>query len=547
MPQSQTIRRPATEAAVLSGSWKLSNDSGEDVVIISVDNSETGKQLYEQPLKQVKTAEGQQVIKAGQTDVLSPDDLFTDTYGFSSIIVARAADLFPVKIIEMKPDTDSQIYAPATVSEEDLQNMKLAEKFRKLLSAFPASDLAQGYAAALADDDITKVDAFLKSTQEYRKLTLDMVVAIDTYYAVFPFVWAAYTAERTYFLYASDDTTVQHMGAVTMTNECPVPLGIDKAIPGFTSTYGKSDQYQTLYYADGQFVNDAESAAPAICLQGLFVLKSQLTNTETDNIVISVLTGTVNGQSVLGYPQEEVVLLQQEISAQDNTEKKSELSILIHPDDTTGWIRLLSIVLGGAVALALTGYGIKKLVDTFRNSGKKPEPAEKSKTVEEFRTRMQAVYDKTGIRKRLPNDLSESWKEIKNQTRDVILGNNKNTLQDIVSRQSDYFNQLLEFGDNTKLRDIERSIGDLYDDLLFTPKDRIPEIMERFMHDVNINTKGLNDRASSVRSKASTKEREAMDASKDAIEQATARVEESERTRENLENDEYPEDIRVEL
>lgn len=65
------------------------------------------------------------------------------------------------------------------------------------------------------------------------------------------------------------------------------------------------------------------------------------------------------------------------------------------------------------------------------------------------------------------------------------------------------------------------------------------------MTDAGTITRQLNECAQDVRSKAKRQEREAMDRSKESIGEATTRVKESERSRQELEEDEIPE-IRVE-
>lgn len=158
-------------------SRSIVNDCGTGIVIISVRNDQSDALLYEQSMQQLITTDGKKVISREAKRTVSFD-------GKSNVlIVAKAGNLFPVKILY--PET--QTAASVNVSAAGVNNMQPAEKFNRTITAFPSSSLPQDYATALYDDDLTPVEAFFKASKEYKSLTLDMVIAVDTYYKVYPF------------------------------------------------------------------------------------------------------------------------------------------------------------------------------------------------------------------------------------------------------------------------------------------------------------------------------------------------------------------------
>lgn len=517
-------------------SWSITNTTDADVVVInaSTEDDQSVEQFYERSLKILETANGQKLIKAGSTENINLEE------AVYNIILARADNLFPVKAATVALDSDTQTYAPVTVTTADAERMKLAAKFQQILTAFSTSSLASDFATALADSDATKAAAFFNATDDYKTLTVDDVVAVQTYYAVYPFVWAYYGGEKNYGLHSTDGVTNKYAGYIALINESTVLLNGDKSIPGFTATYVNGATSTPLYYSAGQFVDDAASASPGICLQGLFVLKSSLTKSDDDQAIVAVLIGVINGESVLGYDEEQTV--QNDGQLRDVL---SSLDILLHPDDTEGWLELAGIVLA-----TLLGFGVLcKGLYTAIKWASTTTPL----TPEEIRDRIREVTQrnldrikdlgiKDSAKLKVPEDVAASLDDVKRRGNDLLLKENKTKMQDIVNQQSDMLQRLAEYSSTPALQLAGDTVESVYETLLNTSSWDLGDSMVRLMSDLKSSASILNSEVSQVKSRFSTEERNAIEASKKTMDTMTIQVESNERLRADLAEDRTPEE-----
>lgn len=543
MQNVQTKKRAtAVKAGNTTGkSWSITNNTDADLLVISASSADDQftDQFYEQSINVLETTDGSKVIGKGTSGAIA-----LNAAGYN-LIIARADNLFPVKTASVMWNDDTQMYPSLTVTTEDAGRTKLAAKFQQMLTAFPTSSLAADYATALADSDATKAAAFFKATDDYKTLTIDDVVAVQTYYTVYPFVWAYYGADKTYGLHATDGVTNKYVGYISLTNECPVPMNSDKSIPGFTITYTNGDASQPLYYSNGQFVDDVNSASPGICLQGLFVLKSSLTKSDDDKVVVAVLVGIINGESVLGYDEEQA-------SQNDGLLKdvSSSLDILLHSDIAKYWLELAGVTLATLLGLAVLAKVFKVLND-------KAFPPRDPLTPEEMRDhirevtqhnldRMKDLGIKDSATLKIPEDVNASLDSIKWRGNDLLLKENKAKMQDIVNRQSDMLERLAEYSSNPKLQDVGDKVGDIYETLLVTNAEDLGGSIEKLMNDLQSNATVLSTEISSVQRKFSADDRRAIEAANEAVETLSRQVENIEELRADLAENKTPEERQFE-
>jgi hypothetical protein len=113
-------------------------------------------------------------------------------------------------------------FTPQTATAAEQQSIANADLFYQTIQAYPTSQLATDYQTAMsrtitsassqangsanstanASDTITQnVNAFFQGTKQFQNVTLASLVAVESYYDKFPFIWAQYKS-TTYYLYS---------------------------------------------------------------------------------------------------------------------------------------------------------------------------------------------------------------------------------------------------------------------------------------------------------------------------------------------------------
>lgn len=373
----------------------------------------TGKQAYEQPLTLRPTDTGSQTIAAGATAAVPLDPNRT----IYELIFARPADLFPVQDSSLMQGILSGTYPPLTVAATGPAQLTLALQFFVNLLVYPTSNTAVQYQSILSNatqsgssssDIETAINNFFQSTTLYKTLTLDAVVAAQTYARSFAYVWAGFASgftsfndSITYYLYSagtppanSNQAPPTALGTLVLQKKPnpPNPADPTDRTGAYQMTYTAPGGATTdMFYSGGQFVSDVTSDFPAIALRGTFVLKSSLTNQASDNVIIPLLSGQVNGVQAIGTTYE-----------QDGTQHGSFYTFF-HPKTFQAWVQLIGTMLGLAMGLEWIGSKCKSVVDWFRNRNNPPQPSEieqmrdQMNTLgEEIRTNQQQILDRLG-------------------------------------------------------------------------------------------------------------------------------------------------------
>ena len=528
MTTTKLSPRKQVKGTSVQKTFTLTNNSDSDVVVIETLNNPDLPllQIYELSLNTLKTTGDKTIIKSKEQGIFSLDESFDETS--NEIIIAKADSLFPVKYQSLSTDSQSQNYSPVTVTNDNATAMLLAEKFVKTITAFPTSDLSKEFSAALSDTDVTKVNTFFESNQDYKTLTLDMVVAVQTYYSQYSFGWANYKAKMKYHVYTSDGTKNTGLGTVTITNKLTSPLSVDKPTPGCSASFTTDDKTTQLYFSQGQFVSDINSDAPAICLQGSFILKSQFTKDDNDDTLISILSGTVNNNDVMAMEED---------LDKNGDDKWYDMNVLLHPQNTKGWLILIGGIIGAIVVVGILAKTAKMAFDAIR----KNKPVERLSANEKLRADMQKVYDKLGKKTKLPDDIDARWNDLKKNAINLLLTQQKQALLDVNNRQGEYLNELLGISNSDDVQLALGNVGEIYNTIFETNAADLPRAMEQLTQDIKATSTTIDGLRKKYNSKIKSEEKKALDNSRNAIERITSEIGNGEELRKELESDEVPE------
>ena len=398
----------------------ITNNSGKPVVVMVPTTSDTPDDpgdimVYGVRLEILTAIDGSlSIADSGKaTFVLNQNytDSVTGKQEYSTIydlLVSSAEWYSPVANISVMQSLDNPPTYPAqTVTSNQAKALANAGVFYQTISSYPTSKLATDYQTAMSathskaktqaqDASATAgqvaatisggADAFFKNTKSFQDVTLAGVVAVETYFGTFPFVWAKF-GDATYYLYGSDGKATSFVGTIALTK----PTTVDPAVAngGYTCTFTPasnptdttkvdtdSSQAKSLTYADGLFVDDPDSDVPGIAVKGTFQLKRTFTQKTADTQIIPVLSGTINGSVCIGFD-----------SAQKSDDKtNSEFwDALFHPKNSSEIFKSIMSIGGAVMMLFFFGqliYGTYKWIKTFGT--KEPTLSDLQKSLDDF-------------------------------------------------------------------------------------------------------------------------------------------------------------------
>lgn len=566
MPRTLTATASATPT--YNKACAITNNSSVDIVVLdayTASDAVTAQQIYEQTLKPLSTTDGQKIIRAGATGTVTLDDTHKDSTGADvytkiyNLVIARADNLYPIVSLGAMAtgsrDTPPYSYKPITITADEAKNMQQAEIFQQTIMAYPTANLAKDFQAAMTaatdnsdsdtdvDDAVTK---FFSGTKGFQNVTLNMIVAINTYYSQFPYVWAGYKSSKSYYLYTSDGTACTYKGSVQINAPSTVPASTDHSLPGFNITYtDESNNTKKLYYQNGQFVDDINSDTPAVCLQGLFILKSQLTKKDADTAVISILSGTAGAAKVLGYDEKQ---------QQDKDGNWSGLYTLLHPKDAMGWIQLFMTFMGVFMGVDFIVKALKGLKDGIlekkaNNDGNDPAKSE----VDNLRTEVknlkeqvdrtnQDMMDKMDKTVDVSEDLNTRIDNLQKQIKDRLNEDQRSLLDDNLDTQSDLIEQVLEYGNTTKLDDLDDAVSGAQDKLDNAATEDLDGVLPEVKLTVGDVTVKLKVEVERVSSKANQEAKESMKESQQELDDAKEMSDKIDESTEDAKNGDVPED-----
>ena len=366
-----------------------------------------GTLVYDQNLEVLSSVDGAKSIPVSTAKTFVLDQSYTDpdtgqpAYSTIYDLLPSTANWYsPVANLGvMQSFDDPPAYPPQTVTADSVKAFQNAATFVQTISAYPTSAITTSYQQAMnqaqnnasgqasgsanSGDAVAgtitgTVDDFFKTTKSFGDVTLAAVVAVQTYYGTFPFVWAEYAAgTTTYYLYKSDSTATSFVGTVSLTP--PATIDVSKPNGGYTCTFkpaaNGSDTtnvnvsttgVKVLTYAGGLFVDDVNSDVPAIAVKGTFQIKSLFTTKPADTQIISVLTGTVNGSTCIGFD-----------SAQLSSDPNASFwDTLFHPKNAAQIFQSVMEIGGALMLLVFAGQMLHGMYKWARGLGTKPATIE---------------------------------------------------------------------------------------------------------------------------------------------------------------------------
>lgn len=461
------------------------NDATASLVLDAYNTTSTNpKQVYGQTLTALALQSGGNILNGSSSGTVTLNDYSVDSKGNKiyntvyELIIARATDLFPVANNSvMQSFSNPPTYPAVTVVNSSSSNMQLAYQFCQTLMAYPTSTLSQQFQTAMnsalsatSTGSIDKtMNAFFASTKQYQNVTFNMYMAVSTYLTYFANAWANFASTYTYYLYSSgsassgsNSANPKFIGSLTMTQK-PNPNG--QANPsdnngGYDIAFVDSNNNSTvLNYSNGQFVSSLTEDVPSICLQCTYVLKSQLSNNASDNQIIPIMSGMVNGSKVMGVD-----------TKQDNPDDPGSLYSFFHPTTFQGWLSLFMGVFGVLMALewagsklAALGKGIAKLFS--KDGGAPPSNTEMDDLraqVEDLQTQMQAnqqeLLDRFNEQAQLPNNVDEAMADLKVEFTNQYNTINADVQMDILNEQALQIQELAEYGVTPEMEEVANSI-----------------------------------------------------------------------------------------
>lgn len=544
---------------------KIINTSGVDVMVLDgYASSDTATEiLYEQSLKLLADNGGSKIIKNGATATYVLDDSYYDDvdkeweYSYLyNLIIVRADNLFPVKIVGLLPNKDWSGYndititAGDTTTPGDMKCMQESQAFQQNLMAYPDSLLSTQFMNkcndsmnnANSDNDIdSNVNDFFKGTDSYKQVTLNSLTAIQTYWETFPFIWAGYADHKSYYLYSSDSTTVTYVGSLDITAPTTAPASTDKSLTGFTISFSPADNSakKTLKYIKGQFVDSVETTT--IALKGIYQLKSQFTNVATDNVIMAYMSGSVNGKKVIGY---------NENPKQDSHGNWSGMYSLLHPKDAAGWMALILEVGAVVMTLELFSRPLKCLLDKFKksrakNKGEDPSKTDADKMREDAKGKRaqdaaegQRTMDRMGtdipIKIEVNININAPMEKLTTDRTNRITEDSRSNFTDIHLRQVDSVTTLSRYANDLKMGEMSTKLAK--DKAALDPTKTTTEQFAAQLEMVKTNANSVHEtipiEATKVASKTTAAEKAALAEATKANEEAMETQEEIEKSKE---------------
>ncbi len=432
---------------------QITNNSSSDVVIFLPTTSDSPAstnaiKVYNQDLEILPSITGETVISEGgkQTFLLNqhykdPDSgqmVYSSLY---NLMASTKAWYYPVDNMGVMQLFSK--YAPQTITKAEQKSIEDAATFYQTISAYPTSQLAKNYQTAMtstqtnaanqadgsssSSDNIANAisggaDNFFKSTKGFKDVTLSSLVAIESYYKKFCFVWAQYKKSVTYYLYSNDGKATSFVGTLSLERASSIDL--TKLNSGYACTFTPaSDPKDTtsvdvdaskakiLTYSDGLFVDDVNKDIPAVAVKGTFQLKRLFTQVPTDSQIITVMTGTIDGAVCIGFdsPQKS-----------DDKSGSDYWTTLFEPKTSEGVFHLV-MTLGGVLMMMHFAYMQLKAFHTWcrrRVMEKEPTTAEQWERQQEFikktvKENFDEMYKKmSGGKESAPVDVEKGIEEI---------------------------------------------------------------------------------------------------------------------------------------
>lgn len=569
---------------------KITNSAESPIVIlvptVSVETQDAnGTMVYDQDLELLTAVEEGTAIPASSTKTFVLDQTYDDPdtgkpeYSTIYDLLPSTANWYlPVaNIAVMQSFKTPPSYPAQTVTAASAKAFQNAAAFVQTVSAYPTSALATSYQKALTQasgnasgkadgspdsaDAVAKsvadtVNAFFKTTKTFKDVTLEAVVAVQSSYGTFPFVWAEYATGTTlYYLYSSNGTATSFVGTISLAR--PASLKVAVANAGYTCTFTPAangsdttnvnvneSAARTLTYTGGLFVDDVKSDVPQVAVKGTFQIKSLFTGKAADTQIITVLTGTVSGSTCIGFDSPQL----------SSDSSSSFWDTLFHPKNSAQVFQSVMEIGGALMLLVFVGQGLYGIYKWARGlaAGKQPttkelfddQMAKLGKSQQDFLDALDRRL--SGGQGSPPADADAALSIASEQTGIIADNQSAIRLQDGFEAQAQSLEQMAEFAPEmttAQLRSLE-SIGTHVRDSSAAlteadPAALSPVIAEQApkLRTFNTDIAGLQGEVSSV---ISENTKVSIEANIELVKTASTEVEEIQKTDESLPTEENP-------
>ncbi|QBX68326.1 hypothetical protein [Serratia quinivorans] len=562
----------------------IKNDTSIPVCIISV-NTNPGKgsnnkiSIYSKDSILLESTDNSVVLNANEMKTYTLDQTYLDhdtnqeVYAtLYELMVSNADTFFPAADLSVLQINEE--YAPQTVTSQSLASMKNAGKFIQAITAYPGSKLsidfnnalsnstqnAQGAADGTANSAANTIESlaslvnnFFKNTTSYSDVTLSDYISVNNYYQSVPYVWGV-NSNTVFYLYSVVGGKTRFTGTLNLTKPTKLNLAENNLgyqcfyCPAVTPDDPSSTQVNTsnrtnLLYQNGIFVNEKKPDDPTFGLKSLFMPKSKFTQKTSDTSIIPVISGNVDGMSVLGFDEP------QNLEANDPF-----LNILIDPK---GISQIIQCALQWAGYVVMVGtifqqvYGIIKFLKHEDASKKPVTKSDFDEAIQEIKESIntQAEQSTTQVSNGtvdtsvLPEDaLALAAEQSSNITNEV----GGISIRECVSNTDSTITELGKFisdMDDNQMQQLE-SLASSSNAISSAIDDATPSTMQAVVKEQAIEMQKLNSSVSefvdTVSNAISEESRETITANQEAVATASEEIQDAQEIEENIVNEEDP-------
>lgn len=475
----------------------VTNQSGSKAVVITPTTSDPDSTsgniaVYDQNLEILTTQEGGETIANGGTGTVTLDQTYVDPDTGKTeesllydLLVSTSDWYYPLANLSVMQDffDEPPSYPPQTATQDMAKAMSDTASFLQTISAYPTSQLTQNYEKAMsgsldtAQDQATgesgsandvsesttdSVNAFFQSTESYQDVTLASVVAMQSYYDKFPFVWGQFqTTVVTYYLYGNDGATTTFQGSLVLTP--PDSVDLTKPNGGYAIAFNpaKNPSDTTtvdvdtskaipITYENGLFLSDPSSDISQIAVRGTFMLKRNFTQVPTDTQILPVITGSVYGLTTIGYDSPQL---------SDQPDNSDFWDTLFHPQ-TSAEVFQSIMTIGSAIMMLhffiTSAWGIVKF---FKGKISKTKDTEAPATKDELNSQLEdiknelnqkiddAVKNITDGREEAPADPEAALETLNAETQTMSDNMNAAKVQDGLEAQAETVETLEQYAE----------------------------------------------------------------------------------------------------
>ncbi len=532
-------------------SAKVTNSSGVELAVLNAyePDSSSSATIFQEELTLLETSDNKEIIADGSTvDVtMSP----AEGQVIFDLLFVAPLNLYPALNQSFATFDPSTI----TVSSDDRSAQNNAFDFIQVISAYPTSNLAQNYVKACQDATTKEssrtitgtVDDFFKGTKNYQNVTNVMVATGNSYLDTFAFAWAGNQSSYTYYLYApggsgatNDKAAPKEMGTVVFTKKSDPPLPADPKDQNadYDIVYkDASGNTTSLYFDNSQLVSDLDADVPSICLATSFIAKSQMTGQTTDNQIIPIVSGTLNGVQIMGTTVK-----------QDGSSPHSAWYNFFHPKSFLQGLANFAMAVGVLMAIEWVGEKVYKF-GKWALGGK--SKSEMKKFLDELDAKQKEFYDKLadrfgpdgGVNVPDPKDLQATVDDLKAKLKTSYEEQQRGMMEDAIDAQLEQVETLAEYSDTPELNDIASKLVEAKENLQKAGPGELDQAIKDAQSAVNDAKPELNDIYDQVSSELSAEAQDRIEKSREAIQEAEETNQELEEQKEELDNGEADEDI----